>query len=184
MYRRLLILSTISFCSLNCANNLNEVNSITTKLNTSIDVGTNVYITYSDSADIKVIIEGPTIEKYNAVNDPKEVFPDGVRVTFLNDDDKPGSWLTAETAVRDPKDKKVYARGNVNFYNVDNDKLQSHELIWDEKDGRIYTDKFVKITRPSKGDTLYGIGFETDQDFKKVTIKRKNQGKMMMDNVE
>ncbi len=169
---------------INCANDIDEVNSITSQLNTSIDVGKNVYITYSDSANIKVIIEGPTIEKYNSVNDPKEIFPEGVKVTFLNDQHKPGSWLTAESAIRDPKEKKVFVRGNVNFYNIDNDKLQSHELIWDEKDGRIYTDKFVKITRPTVGDTLYGIGFETDQDFKKVTIKRRNQGVMNVKDVE
>lgn len=182
MYKSLtlIILTTL----ISCSNDIEEVNALTNELNTSIDIGKNVYITYSDSAQIKVIIEGATLEKHNAVNNPKEVFPDGVKVTFLNANGKPGSWLTAQTAIRDPKQKKVYARGNVNFYNEENDKLQSHELIWDEKEEIIYTEKFVKITRPTQGDTLYGLGFVTDQEFKKVTIKRKNQGKMMASGLE
>lgn len=180
MYFRTLILSTIVF-ALSCTNDLDQVDALVNEVNTSIDIGKDVSISYSDSARVKVIIEGPTLLKHNAVNNPIEEFPDGVTVSFLNSNGKPGSWLTAETAIRDPKKKKVFARGNVNFYNDKNDKLQSHELIWDEKDGRIYTDKFVKITRPMQGDTLYGIGFETDQDFKKITIKRRNQGMMNVD---
>jgi LPS export ABC transporter protein LptC len=169
---------------LSCSNDIGEVNAITSGVNTSIDIGKNVVMTYSDSAETKVIIEGATLEKYNSINNPKEIFPDGVKVTFLNSNRKPGSWLTAETAIRDPKAKKVYVRGNVNFYNSDKDKLQSHELIWDEKEGRIYTEKFVKITRPIQGDTLYGLGFETDEEFKKITIKRRNQGKMSISGLE
>ena len=172
----ILILSLFS-----CSNDIDEINAITGGYNTSIDIGKNVVITYSDSAQIKVIIEGATIMKHNAVNNPKEEFPDGVKVTFLNANKKPSSWLTAETAIRDPKQKKVFVRGNVNFYNEDKDKLQSHELIWDEKEGIIYTEKFVKITRPMKGDTIYGLGFETDEEFKKVKIKRRNQGKMIVE---
>lgn len=171
------------FGMISCSNDIEEVNAITSGLNTSIDIGKKVMITYSDSAQTRVVIEGATIMKHNAVNNPKEEFPDGVKVTFLNANMKPSSWLTAESAIRDPKQKKVFVRGNVNFYNEDNDKLQSHELIWDEKDGRIYTDKFVKITRPMKGDTIYGLGFETDEEFKKVTIKRRNQGKMIVDGI-
>lgn len=166
-----------------CSNNIEEIDAITSELNTSIDIGKNVIITYSDSAQAKVIIEGATIMKHNAVNNPKEEFPDGVKVTFLNANKKPSSWLTAETAIRDPKQKKVFVRGNVNFYNEDKDKLQSHELIWDEKEGIIYTDKFVKITRPMKGDTIYGIGFETDEEFKRVKIKRRNQGRMIVEGI-
>ena len=167
-----------------CSNDIEEVNAITSDVNTSIDIGKNVVMTYSDSAQTKVIIEGPTLKKHNSINNPKEIFPDGVKVTFLNSNKKPGSWLTAESAIRDPKAKKVYVRGNVNFYNSDNDKLQSHELIWDEKEGRIYTEKFVKITRPIQGDTIYGLGFETDEEFKKITIKRRNQGKMSISGLE
>ncbi len=157
---------------------MDEVNALTEELDTSVDIGKNITMTYSDSAVIKVIIEGETLKKFNSVSHPKEEFPDGIKVTFLSPSGKATSWLEAETAFRDPKKKMVLVQGNVNFYNTDNDKLQSYELIWDEKKGIIYTDKFVRITRPSVGDTLYAVGFETDEEFSKIVLKNKNQGKM------
>jgi hypothetical protein len=35
-----------------------------------------------------------------------------------------------------------------------------------------------------QGDTIYGLGFETDEEFKKITIKRRNQGKMSISGLE
>ena len=69
-------------------------------------------------------------------------------------------------------------RGNVRFYNSVEDKLQTSELIWDENLKKIYTEKFIRITRPVMGDTIYGIGFETDQNFKRIEIKQKIKGKL------
>lgn len=69
-------------------------------------------------------------------------------------------------------------RGNVQFYNLRNDKLQTSELIYDENLKKIYTEKFIRITRPSLGDTIYGIGFETDQNFNRIEIKQKIKGKL------
>lgn len=161
-----------------CTNDLDEVKAITQTYDVSKDVGEKVKIIYSDSALVKLTIEAPVIERYNDINDPKDVFPKGILITFLDINRKPESWLTAEEAIREPKKRKMTVRGNVRFYNTAEDKLQTSELIWDENLKKIYTEKFIRITRPVMGDTIYGIGFETDQNFKRIEIKQKIKGKL------
>jgi hypothetical protein len=45
------------------------------------------------------------------------------------------------------------------------------------------TEKFIRITRPLDGDTLFGIGFVADQNFKRLEIKRRMQGKINAKNL-
>lgn len=161
-----------------CINDIEEVETLTKKFDVSKDIGEDVKIVYSDSGHVKMIIEAPVIEKYNGFSDLKDVYPKGIFITFLDQNKQAASWLKADFAVRSYKDRKLMFKGNVLFYNKANDKLQSPELIWDEQSKKIFSDKFIKVARPSVGDTLYGIGFETDQNFKLIEIKHKVKGKI------
>ncbi len=161
-----------------CTNNIEEVNAITKKYDVTKDVGQKVKIIYSDSAQVKLIIESPILERYNDVAEPKDVFPKGILISFLNDSKVPTSWLKADYAVRNPRLKTMIAKGNVVFYNSENDRLQTSELIWDETSKKIYTEKFIRITQPSKGDTIYGMGFVTDPQFKIIEIKQRVKAKI------
>jgi len=57
-------------------------------------------------------------------------------------------------------------------YNSRNDKLRTLELIWDENEKTISTEKAVKIMQPSIGDTLFGYGVIANEDFTRFEIKR------------
>ncbi|MBP6398419.1 MAG: LPS export ABC transporter periplasmic protein LptC [Saprospiraceae bacterium] len=177
-WNKALSLGCLVFLLQACTNDLDEVKAITRSYDVSKDVGQKVKIIYSDSALVKLTIEAPVIERYNDLTDPKDVFPKGILITFLDINRKPESWLTADEAIREPKKRKMTVRGNVRFYNTAEDKLQTSELIWDENLKKIYTEKFIRITRPLMGDTIYGIGFETDQNFKRIEIKQKIKGKL------
>ncbi len=161
-----------------CTNNIEDVNTITKKYDVTKDVGENVKIIYSDSAQIKLTIEAPILERYNDSNEPQDVFPKGIFISFLNDQKVATSWLKADYAVRSPRKQNMIAKGNVVFYNIENDRLNTSELIWDEAKKKIYTEKFIRITQPSKGDTIYGMGFETDSEFKRMEIKQRVKAKL------
>ena len=47
--------------------------------------------------------------------------------------------------------------------NNQNEQLETSELIWEEARGRVYTDKFVKITKPE--EIIFAYGFRANQDF-------------------
>ena len=163
--------------SYGCVNEINEVDHLTENLVVSIETATNVDILYSDSAQIKVRISGPTMHRYLDKDYPRDEFPDGVHVEFYGDDQKIMSWLDAEYAVREQNKSRIITQQNVRLYNEKNEKLETWELIWDTKSDRIYTDRFVMITQPERGDTSYGYGFEATNDFKKFEIQN-TSGKM------
>jgi LPS export ABC transporter protein LptC len=164
---------------MSCSNDVEEINQLLAEdLLTNVERGKNVRIFYSDSASVKVIINAPVLERYNAFNDSKDVFPKGILIEFLNEQKVVNSWLKADNAVREARTSKVTAKGNVIFYNAKNEKLETPELIWDEKERIVYTEKIVRITQAEKGDTTYGFGFRANQDFSRIEIKKKVQGKM------
>jgi LPS export ABC transporter protein LptC len=147
-------------------------------LQTNIERGKNVKIIYSDSAVVKIIIHAPVMERYLDYSNSKDVFPKGILLEFLNDKKDVYSWLKASYAVREELTHKIIARGDVIFYNDKDEKLETPELIWDEIDRIVYTDKLVRITQAEKGDTTYGFGFKANQEFTRFEIKKKVQGKI------
>jgi hypothetical protein len=58
------------------------------------------------------------------------------------------------------------------------EKLESEELIWEEEERRIYSNKFVKITKPD--EVIYGVGFETNQEFTRWKINAP-EGEILVD---
>jgi hypothetical protein len=167
------------FTIASCTTDIKQVDALFSKpLNTQFDIGNNIKITYSDSGVTKLILESPIIEKSTSINDPKEIFPKGIKITFMDSLGNKNAFLEADYAERIPYQFKMITRGNVNFYNLQNDKITTPELIWDENNQTLKTEKFVRITRPSARDTTFGIGFETTDKFDKIIIKRKIQSKL------
>lgn len=175
------ILISVSLWS--CSNEISEVNALTRTYSTQKDIGKGIRIIYSDSAAIKVVVTAPVLEKSNDINDPVETFPQGIFITFYDESQNASSWLKAQHAVRNSKKGTLNVKGNVSFYNDRQEKLQTSELIWHEEEQKMETEKFIRITRPADGDTLFGIGFIADQNFKRVEIKRRMQGKINAKNL-
>ena len=138
-----------------------------------VEYASDVTILYSDSAEVQVRITSPLLKRYSARGQQFDEFPDGLLVEFLDSRKNPKSWLEADYAVRKELDQKIYVEKNVKLYNKNNDQLLTEELIWDEKNQELYTNKPVKIAQPSIGDTSFGFGFKADQEFTRFEIQRK-----------
>lgn len=138
------------------------------QLDPGVERAEEVTIIYSDSARTRVRIEGPVMLTYLDNIDPKQEFPSGVRVDFFGPDEQVTSVLTARYGVRLEKKNQVVVRDSVVWKSIQRDTLVTEELIWDERSAKIYTNKFVVITRPD--EILYGHGFEADQDFSNARI--------------
>jgi LPS export ABC transporter protein LptC len=170
---KIIMFSFIAVLFTACVNDINDVNALNMKYDVKKDVGKDVKIIYSDSGNVKLIIEAPVLHRYNDYTTPKDVFPNGIMITFMDDNKQPMSWLKADFAERSIRDKTMIAKGNVKFYNVNNDALRTTELKWDETAKIITTEKAVKITQPSRRDTIFGIGLVTDYEFKRMEITNK-----------
>lgn len=163
----------LSLFLISCVNDVSEVDALTGSDQAKYEKGSGITILYSDSASVNVRITADSLLRENVGQYPIDHFTHGIFVEFLNKNGRPSSWLVADHAVRDENSSLVTAYGNVRFYNNNNDKLISTELIWDEDKSILYTDKFVTIIQPEKGDTIYGFGFESNKDFNIFEIKRR-----------
>ncbi len=129
----------------------------------------NINLTYSDSAKIEIRIIAPQMIRYTEKQELKEEFPIGFQAFFYGEHNELLNTLASKYAMRIRKEGKTYMKDSVTFTTTNKEILKTSELIWDEVNGRISTDKFVRIIR--KNEMLQGYGFETDQNFKAGTIK-------------
>lgn len=146
-----------------CGESAKETRQVFTQDDLAVEVGQEVEILYSDSAVVRVRVTGPVLHNHSGREKPRQEFPDGIRMDFLQPDLTVRSVLTAKSATRLQSDGIIMARDSVVLTTVKQEKLETEELIWDEKTAKIHTDKFVKVTQP--GEIIYGFGLEAEQDF-------------------
>jgi LPS export ABC transporter protein LptC len=74
-------------------------------------------------------------------------------------------------------DKQLWKlKGNVDAQNMAGEKFFSDELFWDQRQQRIYSDKYIEIL---KGETeLKGYGFESNQEMTEYRIFRPHDGRI------
>jgi len=128
----------------------------------------NIEILYSDSTFVQVKITGPTLYRTSENGVDAEEFPDGVKVEFLDRNGTVTSWLDAKKGYRKPNEKLVIFRDSVVMHNIQRESLKTSELIWNEREGNIYTTKYIEITRP--GEIIQGFGLKTNEDMSEYEI--------------
>tara|TARA_X000000368_G_scaffold417649_2_gene414650 strand:- start:1417 stop:1890 length:474 start_codon:yes stop_codon:yes gene_type:complete len=122
---------------------------------------------HTENGKLKVRIIAGIIERFNNIQ-PQLIFSENLEVYFYNDSSKLQSRLKANDASIYEEKKIMVAQNNVELIGSDDKKLETEELVWDEKNNKIYTDKKVKITTGKK--VIYGEGFTSDPDFTEYTI--------------
>ena len=140
-----------------------ETRQVITQDDVAVEVAHDVEMLYSDSAIVRVQVTGPLMHNFSDRENPRQEFPAGIRIDFLEPDRSIRSTLTAKTAVRQQEKGLITVRDSVILVTIKKEKLETEELIWDEKSGKIRTEKFVNVTQP--GEIIYGFGLEADQDF-------------------
>lgn len=164
-----------------CSKSKEDINALFTDQDLKIELAKQVEILYSDSAELRLKISAPTLKRYIESNKSIDEFPDGLVVEFFDNNARVISWLEADYAIRKDDDKKVYVKENVKLYNQNDDELNTDELIWDEKSGEVYTDKYVRIAQNTTGDTLYGFGFLAKQEFQRFQLNKKVSGRKFLE---
>lgn len=152
-----------------CENDLNEINRIFSEEDIGVEIAKDVEILYSDSAVVRVRMKGPTMKRYTELDESREEFPDGITVDFFEKNGSTTSWLSARKGVRYESKGQMIVQDSVVWESANKDRLETEELIWDEKTEKVYTNKFVVVRRPD--EILYGYGFESNQNFTHSKIR-------------
>lgn len=151
-----------------CKNKLSDIAAI--DFNDTIpDISAkNISFTFSDSAIVQIRLSGPIMHAYEG-EDGYMVFPEGFMLEFYDSLFNITTTITADYGIHYEEKKLMEARKNVVVTNFETgERLDTEELIWDQKKELIFSKKFVKIT--SEDGVLFGDGLEAEQDFSKRRI--------------
>lgn len=176
-----LLLSGLSISS--CMETEVNFEPIRAKRGYSLEVAEDVKIIYSDSSLLRVIVSGPELKRYIYKFRVEEEFPSGVHVEFYDDQGSATAWLDAKYAIRQPNEKKIIARDSVVLFNIEGGRIETNELIWDERTHILSTERFVKIIR-STGDTLTSYGLKTNETFTEYELYSVEGDMTMTENKE
>jgi len=171
------------FLVFSCSNDIEEVNALLDKEEIKAETAENITLIYSDSAVIKLKIEAPLLRRHIDKAKITEEFDEGLKAEFFGPNKLVNCWLESRYAIRKEKENQIIVRDSVVLWNKNNEKLETSELIWNEIEQTLSTNKFVRISQPTKGDTSYGWGFESNADFTRFEIKNKFSSKMSADEV-
>lgn len=153
-----------------CENKRSDIMAIKMPKVVPSQQGREVMMLYSDSAKLKVTLKAKRMLVFEKnVSEPFTVMPEGVFVSFYNEDEKLESTLRSNYAVHYERSRRMEAKYDVEVTNKNGERLNTEHLVWDENTKKITSDVFVKITRAK--EIIMGKGLESNQDFTNYKIK-------------
>tara|TARA_X000000368_G_scaffold83602_1_gene63293 strand:- start:271 stop:795 length:525 start_codon:yes stop_codon:yes gene_type:complete len=94
-----------------------------------------------------------------------------VQADFFNESGEHISILYSDSAKINEKNNNLYASGNVLVVSDSGYTLVTNQILWDNRYRMIIAEDSVMFTTYD-GDTLYGVGFESDMDLNHWRISR------------
>lgn len=153
---------------LNACTKDESANTEAVNLNVNVETAKDVAIIYSDSAVVRVKISGPTMLYHVSNRAPKQEFTEGIRIDFYDDKGEITSTLTGKYGIRYESEGRAVVQDSVVWQSTAGERLDTEELIWDERTQRVYNHKFTVLRKVN--ELIYGQGFEATQDFKYARI--------------
>ncbi len=124
----------------------------------------NIYFT--EAGTLKAVLYSDHLQVFDKTKEKKLK---GVKIDFFDDNGKRTSQLTSKKGRVDDRTDDMFAIDSVVAINDSTGtRLETDELIWNNKKRRIISDKFVRITSPE--EIIEGYGFESDQQLKNYVI--------------
>ncbi len=149
-------------------NDIAKVKALFNETDADVEIADSVKFTYKEGAYSRAIVTGKTVKRFTNSKNRLE-FTDGLLVKFY---DKLNliSVMKANYAENNDEEQKVYIKGKVYIENSRYEILETEELTWDIRNKKIFTSKPIKIKTPD--NTIYGVGFDADEDFSNYTIRK------------
>ncbi|MCG6189018.1 LPS export ABC transporter periplasmic protein LptC [Maribellus maritimus] len=150
-------------------NNLEEIKAFSSAEDLPVLEASDFETIDTDSGVIRYELKAPKLLQFETEKDSYSEFPEGVELTEYDANKKIIFSITANYAKQFLEEEKWEAKNNVIAINAQGDTLKTEHLIYEEKEGKIYTEEFVRIIRPDQ--TYTGVGFESDQALGNWKIK-------------
>ncbi len=126
----------------------------------------------SDSGRIRYRMLTPVWEIFDKANEPYWFFPKRIHLERFDDSLRVESVVECDTARFFVSRHLWELKKNVLIVNLAGETFETSILYWDQREGRIYSDSFIRIEQ--KNVILTGVGFESNQTMTKYSIKNPN----------
>jgi len=140
--------------------------------------GEGIVLRYTDSGKVIATLITPYMKDFGLEPYPYQEFPDGVDVTFVDEDGRE-NFVTADYAKHYKVTGLIDLRQNVVITLSDSTKVTTDKLFWDQKNKWIFTDKAYTVRFPDDDSFNNGVGFESSEDFKNF-LSLNNQSRMFV----
>ena len=130
----------------------------------------------SDSGITRYKLVADNWQVFDKAEEPFWYFPEGIYLERFDSLFQVEAKILADSAWN-YTDKRLWRlKGNVDIRNMEGEMFLSDELFWDQKEQKVYSDKYIQIKR---GDTeLKGYGFESNQEMTEYRIFRPHDGRI------
>ncbi len=124
----------------------------------------------SDSGITRYRIKAARWEVYDKDTPPHWIFPQGIYLEQFNEELEVEASLEAKYAYYNEKEEIWRLDGDVHALNRKGEQFDTQQLFWEQKKERVHSDSIITIVRETS--TITGIGFESNQEMTKYTIRK------------
>lgn len=158
------------FLSVSCSGGKEPLtDAITNRDSVPVMVTRDVSTYISDSGVVRYKIITDEWRVYDRLDPSMWTFEQGIYLEKFNNDLSIEAVIIADTAYYYDKQELWELRGNVHIENEQDEEFDTQLLFWDQKTKRVYSDLYIRIRQQKR--IITGIGFTSNQDFTRYTIK-------------
>lgn len=158
------------FLSVSCSGGKEPVtDAITNRDSVPVMVTRDVSTYISDSGVVRYKIITDEWRVYDRLDPSMWTFEQGIYLEKFNNDLSIEAVIIADTAYYYDKQELWELRGNVHIKNEQDEEFDTQLLFWNQKTKRVYSDLYIRIRQQKR--IITGIGFTSNQDFTRYTIK-------------
>lgn len=147
-----------------------DPDSIATMITTSVST------LISDSGITRYKMVADVWMVFDQAKDPYWYFPKGLYLEQFTPDFEIEAIVKSDTAWRFTARDLWHLKGNVHVENRKGEQFDSEELFWDQKNGEVYSDAYIKIQ--SGVTEMKGYGFKSNTAMTDYRIFRPHDGKL------
>ncbi|MCU4177570.1 LPS export ABC transporter periplasmic protein LptC [Marinilabiliaceae bacterium N1Y90] len=123
----------------------------------------------TDSGRVKYRLLTPDMLRYAKKEAPYMDFPNGLNVIMYLPDGTVEAQIKCSKALYLEKEQLWELNNDVEAVNQKDEVLNTEQLFWDVKEGKIYSEKFVKMTKAT--EIITGTGFDSDESMKNWEVR-------------
>ena len=144
--------------------------AITNRDSAPVMVTRDVSTYISDSGVVRYKIIADEWRVYDRLDPSMWIFEKGIYLEKFNNDLSIEAVIITDTAYYYDQKELWELRGNVHIENEQDEQFDTQLLYWNQKAKLVYSDLYIRIQQQKR--IITGIGFTSNQEFTKYTIKK------------